>query len=1529
MTFKVKDGISIAGTTFVDGTRTITAGTWQGGLINPAFGGTGVNNGTRTLTINTNSGALTYANASTTLTIANNASVSGTNTGDQTTITGNAGSATVWQVARTLTLGNTGKTVDGSANVSWTLAEIGAYAATNPSGYTSNTGTVTSVGGTGTVSGLTLSGTVSTSGNLTLGGTLAVTPSNFASQTANTVLVAPNGSAGVPTFRTLVAADIPTLNQNTTGSAATLTTGRTIALTGDVTYTSGSFNGSANVTGTATLANSGATAGTYGNATNIPQIAVDAKGRITSVSNVAVSIPSGSLTFTGDVTGTGSTGSSTALTLASVGTAGTYTKVTTDAKGRVTSGTTLSATDIPNLDASKITSGTIDAARLPSYVDDVVEAANLAAFPGTGETGKIYVALDTNKTYRWSGSAYVYITSGAVDSVAGKTGVVTLDAYDVGLGDVENKSSYTIRSEINTVDVTNALGFTPENSASKGLADGYASLDSTGKVPSAQLPAISSTTKIAISTSPRAGVSYYYSRIATINRTSTSTTGSIAIRGTIYPSNYYEPYYQSISILGELTCSDTDGNGAWLKAHFITLKAESGVQTAQPFLSYYIVPIDSTVAELWLYDGMVFTGNDQNIHEYVLDIQTPGAFTLTNSSSPVPWFSTIPNGSTLITPNPMALQSDPVYNIAGYIINDISTVGRVNNEVLKYSTTYGGFVLDGTAGGSGGGTFYPIVSGTKLDNSGFSTFTPTISSSFTFAVSKANASENGMALAAAQISTPFYAGAVIRCVDSGNSAAYVDCDVTAISEVPWPTGINATTALSITVTVTYASAAAISQNGNNAYLVIGLVGRAGVAGVAGATGAIGPTGPTGPSGGPTGPTGPAGPAGSITTPVTNNVEFRGQYNWHVSTPTTITTTTSALSLVTNTPNSNAWLAADSAFDSNDGTWRFYRDTMNNKFYIQIDYPGLAPDFSNRYTNRINTLKTLVGSTARLVDSGNYFYNAVGGYTVSTSFATILSVSDYQYNNYYYTTVQIEFEGNLFNSGTASFDTSYQSYSTLRASGTQLQVQQKTVNLTSGLTTASSLNAYDIVQLNNNGFKTALLSYSGNTISIPQLLYKSNAVEPNGTITQITTVSSVTDVQVTDSWGNTTDPSMYYLGPSGSAPTYSLASGYYDMLSRYYPNYYGGGIGRFEIINNGNSATVTAFMNKLVSLLNVSNAFTAWSIWNPWANDTKYFRTITEIVQNNSTTLIFKLSADLNSSNTSWDTWGGSINITYATKSSNKSITCGTNMQTYLATTFASALKEEKISTLYFTTSNIAVPVSEFTISGTSLSLSPAKYTSYFPSGLAATNPIRYYPKTTAIPSGSTITTRPVLVDPIRLYNREAKYSSISLDDSTGKLILGDDPYITITLDTRKDSTLFERGVFKYNSSFQGFEMDPYALGIPGGNKIMLIDSWSVYYKSASVECYSYNDTNTQTSVYPPVGIIQSSSGIMRYGIDLTNQSNMFFVMESTNASTPKYYFSRSSNSLGAINIDDPAGGTSVVKPTIVITIKYKLMGATL
>ena len=74
----------------------------------------------------------------------------------------------------------------------------------------------------------------------------------------------------------------------------------------------------------------------------------------------------------------------------------------------ITSGV-LSVDRVPSIPTTKLT-GIINQANLPSYVDDVLEFADRTAFPTQGESGKIYVAQDTNKTYRWGGTAYVEIS---------------------------------------------------------------------------------------------------------------------------------------------------------------------------------------------------------------------------------------------------------------------------------------------------------------------------------------------------------------------------------------------------------------------------------------------------------------------------------------------------------------------------------------------------------------------------------------------------------------------------------------------------------------------------------------------------------------------------------------------------------------------------------------------------------------------------------------------------------------------------------------------------------------------------------------------------------------------------------------------------------------------------------------------------------------------------------------------------------------------------------------------------------------
>lgn len=92
--------------------------------------------------------------------------------------------------------------------------------------------------------------------------------------------------AGAKTFTSTISGSI----DGNAGTATKLATARTFSITGDAAG-SASFDGSANASIALTLANSGATAGTYGSATQVGQVTVDAKGRVTAASNVAITFP--------------------------------------------------------------------------------------------------------------------------------------------------------------------------------------------------------------------------------------------------------------------------------------------------------------------------------------------------------------------------------------------------------------------------------------------------------------------------------------------------------------------------------------------------------------------------------------------------------------------------------------------------------------------------------------------------------------------------------------------------------------------------------------------------------------------------------------------------------------------------------------------------------------------------------------------------------------------------------------------------------------------------------------------------------------------------------------------------------------------------------------------------------------------------------------------------------------------------------------------------------------------------------------
>lgn len=150
--------------------------------------------------------------------------------------------------------------------------------------------------------------------------------------------------------------------------------------------------------------------------------------------------------------------------------------ITVDSSGMVTVNNdshTHGAGTITSVSASAI-EGVISEANLPSYVDDVVEYDTRSAFPATGESGKIYVTLDTNLTYRWGGSGYVEISPsialGETSSTAyrGDYGVVAY-AHASAKGSAFSSGLYKIATNAEG-HVTGATAVTKSDITSLGIS---------------------------------------------------------------------------------------------------------------------------------------------------------------------------------------------------------------------------------------------------------------------------------------------------------------------------------------------------------------------------------------------------------------------------------------------------------------------------------------------------------------------------------------------------------------------------------------------------------------------------------------------------------------------------------------------------------------------------------------------------------------------------------------------------------------------------------------------------------------------------------------------------------------------------------------------------------------------------------------------------------------------------------------------------------------------------------------------------
>lgn len=326
---------------------------------------------------------------------------------------------------------------NGTGFTRTTLTAGTGISVTNASGSitiaATNAGTVTSVTGIAPV--------VSSGGAtpaISLAASYGDTQNPYASKTANYVLAAPNGSTGAPTFRAIVAADIPTLNQNTTGTAANITATSNSTLTtlsalslpysqlsGTVpTWNQNTTGTASNVTGTVAIVNGGTGATT-------------AAAALTSLGAYPASNPSGY--------GTGSVTSVAATVPAFLSVTGS--PITTSGTLAISySGTAL---PIANGGTGQTTAAAAFNALSPiTTAGDLIlgNGVNSAARLGIGANG--YVLTSNGTTASWAaatgGVSQIIAGTNVTISPTGGTGAVTINATGGG-------GSLTISNDTSTV----------------------------------------------------------------------------------------------------------------------------------------------------------------------------------------------------------------------------------------------------------------------------------------------------------------------------------------------------------------------------------------------------------------------------------------------------------------------------------------------------------------------------------------------------------------------------------------------------------------------------------------------------------------------------------------------------------------------------------------------------------------------------------------------------------------------------------------------------------------------------------------------------------------------------------------------------------------------------------------------------------------------------------------------------------------------------------------------------------------------
>jgi hypothetical protein len=639
-------------------------------------------------------------------------------------------------------------------------------------------------------------------------------------------------------------------------------------------------------------------------------------------------------------------------------------------------------------------------------------------------------------------------------------------------------------------------------------------------------------------------------------------------------------------------------------------------------------------------------------------------------------------------------------------------------------------------------------------------------------------------------------------------------------------------------------------------------------------------------------------------------------------PNLITTTAAdATLIVTQGIDTNLWQSSDSTFDLNAGTFNYNSFPPANQWTLELNFPWFVGDTQDaiwfpRYTSFISSI---VGKEIRLLDPNNFFLNNYG-YAVSTNFVTVTSYSVIDAND---RRISLTLSGDLLQvPSNSSFNSSNINWSQVRSYGISIEVRDKIIEVLTNMPNTSSIGVdRDIIAIGDASFKTNTLTFSTNKIKMTQSLYAQKVTESNGSPVTMTTVSSVAQTNQLTTYSG--DSSIYWWG--GTAPTYTIPTNTYALYVEIIPDYYGVGRDRVYLeASDQNSVT----MSMISAIIAGASTGTLFGILTP-ENMNYSPNLVTYIIAENP----YPYTVVLNTSTPTADPsqyrsgWAyGQVGI--ALQSSITSINTLTSITSILANSYESALKQTPISSLYFGSNTTPIPKSVFSsITSTALKMSNSDYATYFPSGISNGSAIKYIPKLNGFPAASSVTYKNKLTNPIVLRSRENITNAISIDDTFGKITIGDDKTITKKYDTLEDPTLFSSGKIIWDSNSTRWKMSNDFFSELNSKTVLFLYA-DVYYKSPSWEAFSYTKDPSSsvpihdlTSPFNANGPTNWNWTMSNYLISGTDTGGSQLSLRSVSG-----YMIIDLGYNGAGLTVGPTSGDNSIVPRIIITVKFRVLG---